>query len=77
MKKRGKKEKKKKKDLDDIEDVAKDLKDATVEQGRKDKQQSKVSGVCVRVCMHADTSDDLFIFEALHLLYLVIFYLSV
>lgn len=51
MKKRGKKEKKKKKDHDNIEDLAEDVNHVTVEQGRKDKQQSKVSVVCVHAYM--------------------------
>jgi len=57
-KKKGKKEKKRKKDYDDdddgdIEDLAKELDVVTLEQGKKDKKQSKVSGVeyiCVCVC---------------------------
>ena len=48
-KKKGKKEKKRKKDYDDddgdIEDLAKELDGVTLEQGKKDKKQSKVSGV--------------------------------
>jgi len=58
-KKKGKKEKKRKKDYDeddgDIEDLAKELDDVTLEQGKKDKKQNKVSGVeyicvCVLFC---------------------------
>jgi signal transduction histidine kinase len=52
MKKGKKKEKKKKKDQDAVGDLAKDLNDVTLEQGRKDKQQSKVSGVVVK-CVHS------------------------
>jgi hypothetical protein len=51
MKKGRKKEKKKKKDQDTVGDLAKDLSDLTVEQGRKDKQQSKVSCVFVQMCV--------------------------
>ena len=55
-KKKGKKEKKRKKDDDDdddgdIEDLAKAHDGVTLEQGKKDKKQSKVSGVCVCVCV--------------------------
>jgi hypothetical protein len=50
MKKGKKKEKKKKKDQDTVGDLAQDLSDLTVEQGRKDKQQIKVSGVVVQIC---------------------------
>jgi RNA polymerase-binding transcription factor DksA len=58
-KKKGKKEKKRKKDDDDddddddgdIEDLAKELDDVTLEQGKKDKKQSKVSGVEYIVCV--------------------------
>ena len=58
-KKKGKKEKKRKKDYDeddgDIEDLAKELDIVTLEQGKKDKKQSKVSGVeyiCVCVLLY-------------------------
>jgi signal transduction histidine kinase len=50
MKKGKKKEKKKKKDQDTVGDLAKDLSDLTVEQGRKEKQQSKVSCVVWQIC---------------------------
>ena len=56
--KRRKEKKKRKKDYDeddgDIEDLAKELDVVTLEQGKKDKKQSKVSGVeyiCVCVCV--------------------------
>jgi hypothetical protein len=60
-KKKGKKEKKRKKDYDDddgggggdVEHLAKELDDVTIEQGKKDKKQSKVSGMeCVCVCVY-------------------------
>lgn len=53
-KKKGKKEKKKKKDYeeDDTEYLAKELDDVTIEEGRKDKKQSKVSGIFVCVSAH-------------------------
>jgi uncharacterized membrane protein len=59
-KKKGKKEKKRKKDYDDddddgdIEDLAKELDGVTIEQRKKDKKQSKVSGMYIYmyVCMY-------------------------